>query len=303
MSRTFCRHRVVAWSLVGLAVCSPVVRAGDKPIRKLTFDESAPVVELFAGVEAKLLRVSMSPKSAQESLVFIKNLTDEPLTVSVPQAVVGVHILPQFQGNGLGNIGQGNNLFNNTGNNANGQQNQGNQSGQSQSVGGQLQPMGNQGQGFLNQNNGNGNGNGNPLPGMNFFSIPPEKTVQLKLRSVCLDYGKPDPYPGLKYELRSAESAISNPNLRMLLEGYSPRVDGKAMQAAAWHLSNGLTWQQLATVPAIDAGVIVGGSMFSTATLRMAETLVDTAEDAIQQAEQAPPTAPAKLITTSARTK
>ena len=43
-------------------------------------------------------------------------------------------------------------------------------------------------------------GNDRPL-----FCIPPEKTGQLRLASVCLDHGHPDPKPTMAYELLPIE--------------------------------------------------------------------------------------------------
>lgn len=277
-----------------VAVCVLPAAAGERPIRKLSYDESAPVVALFDGIDDGQLQVKVSPKSAQESTVSIKNLTDAPLTVALPKAAVGVHILPQFQQQQPG-------FFNPSGNNFNGPQNQNqnqNQFGQSQSVGGIFQPLGNQSQGFPNQ----GNGLNNQFPGNNFFSIPPEKTVQIKLKTVCLNYGWPDPLPGMKYELRSVDTQISNPALRQLLENYSPRVNDQAMQAAAWRLANGLTWDQLAGVPSLN---VIGARMFDGPTLSAAQNLVQAAEKAAEKAdgEALPQAAPAAAKLTSTRTK
>lgn len=282
---------------VGLCLAGVETQAGNRVIRQLTLDDTASVVDLFDGMESGQLEVKLAAKSANDASVFIKNLTDAPLSVSVPKAAVGVHILPQFQGqNPFGGQQFGNQLGNQFGGN------------DTQRIGGQMQPFGNQQQGFPNQQGNQG------FFGNGVFSIPPEKTVQLKMRTVCLDYGLPEPHLGLKYELRKLETAISNPALRQLLEDYSPRVNQDAMQAAAWHLSNGLNWKQIANLPnpRVPLGV---STMFTAKTVKSAQNLVEEAEAAAKEREKQPApeaapakapvqgAAPAKLVTTSARAK
>jgi hypothetical protein len=266
-------------------------------IRRLSLDAQAPVVELFDGMDSGRLQVKLVAKSAHEANVFIKNTTDAPLTVSLPKAALGVHILPQLQGpkafinpqvnpfgaNAPGNNGLGSNLLPAA---IPGLGTQG--EGRAQTIGGPFQPFGNQ-PAFPNQAGNNPPG----FIGNGMFSIPPEKTVQLKLRTVCLDCGNPDPHLGLTYELRRLESLISDPVLRELLEDYSPRVDKEAMQAAAWHLANGLSWSQLATLP--NPRALGAASMFNAKTVREAQGLVEQAEE-----RAAKPAEKAKIVRTSA---
>lgn len=262
---------------VFVALLALALTAGNGgPIRQLSYDPDAPVVELFDGEAAGQLSLRMVAQNPKSGLVFVTNRTTEMLSVSVPQAVAGIHILPQF-GAGLGNqngfgqqsgFGQQNGFGNN----------QAGGNGMGQNVGGTLGAMGNN-QGFpggpggingLNQNGGNPNGNG-------FFSIPPGKTVQLQLRSVCLSYGRPDPSTAMKYKLIRVEDQTSDPVLQELLAGINERTDRDAVQAAAWHLANDLTWEQLARLSNQRLPGVVT-PMFSTTTVRNAQSLVETAE-------------------------
>lgn len=274
--------RFTCVSCVAAAICLGMgswAQAGSKDvIRTLSLDESAKIVELFDGMESGQFQVRLSPKSPQESYVFVKNTTDEPLTVALPKAAVGVHILPEFSGPVNNQLNQFGNQFGNQ--NQNQGQFGGGGQGRSQNVGGQFQPFNNNQQGpFNNQNNGNGNGNG-------FFSIPPEKTVQLKMRTVCLDYGLPDPTPGMKYELRRVETEISNPALQKLLEGFTVRVDQDAMQAAAWHLSNNMSWGQISGLAGNELIAFTSGTIFDAKAMKMAQALVQEAE---KEAKENPP--------------
>lgn len=218
------------------AVCISLMGASRGSITRLTLDPDAPVVDLFDGIEQSQIDVRLVAQNANAGRIFITNKTDKPLSVSIPKGLVGVQILPQFNGNGFGNqngFGQG--TFG-------GGLNQGGQTGQAQAVGGNASPLG--GGGFP------GGGNNGGFPGMQggpgFFSIPPEKTVQIAMNSVCLNYGRREPHAGMKYQLTRAETVYTDPALIQLLEDYSPRTNRDVQQAAAWHLANGLSWDQIA---------------------------------------------------------
>lgn len=240
-------------------------------ITKLSLNPEATVVDLFAGQEAGQLEVRMVAESAQEGRIFITNTTDQPLTVSVPKGLAGVQVLPQFgQGNGFGFPGaQG---F--AGQGLNGQNGQ---NGLAQSVGGNASPVGN---GAFPNSNGN-----NPFQlgnGPGFFSIPPEKTVQLAFHSVCLNYGRREPNARMKYVLVPAASVSSDPALQQLLADFSVRSSREAQQAAAWHLANGMDWDRLRQLK----NERVPGQprpYFTAAQLQGARVLVDAARKAAGQ--------------------
>lgn len=235
-----------------LLLCStsiaPVNGTPEKgPMTTLSVKPDAPQVELFEGIEKQQLGARVYPMSAYSSSVYISNLTTAPLTVKVPAAVSSVHILAQAGPNpGLLQGLQG------------GQQTQ---LGDSQAVGGNLNPVGN------NQNN---DFNG-------FFTIPPEKTVKLKLSSVCLEHGKPCPSSLKTYELRPIESQVQDKALLLVLQKYNPKRDDLEMvQAIAWHLSSHLGWQELASKKKHQ---IVGGGVpfFTAAQLMAAKKVVEVA--------------------------
>ena len=251
----------LACSLSLFLLC--LIGAGTGAITKLTLDPDAPVVELFDGIERGQIEVRMVALNPYEGKVFVTNRTDKPLTVAIPKAIVGVHVLPQVGNNG------GNGFFGNNGNNN--QSNNG-ANGQAQGVGGALGAMGN-GNGLPNAPGGMQNN----FPGNNFFSIPPEKTVQLGLRSVCLNHGRPEPSAGMKYRLTKVESFTTDPVLQQLLEDYSPRTNKDVQQAAAWHLANGLSWKQLANLTEQRIpGVAV--PLFTKTQLDSARELVERAK-------------------------
>jgi hypothetical protein len=288
---------------VALAAVALLSAANTGPIRQLKIDPAAEIVPLFDGMADGRFDVRVSVQDAYGANVFITNTTAAPLNAALPKAAVAVHVLPQFNPLNPGFFGQGNGLIQQgfpgqPG--LYGGQNQ-NQTGAlnavsnlAQSVGGPFGPAG-----ILNTGNGNGN---QPF---GFPSIPPEwadrkvleqyqgfaavpvgKTVQLQMRTVCLNYGRPDPNPGLSYVLTSVEKHSSDPALWQLLENYSPRTDQKVMQAAAWHLASGLSWDQLARLP--DSRLRgTGARLFNVRQVQTAERLVTALEQ--QMASDNPP--------------
>lgn len=87
---------------------------------------------------------------------------------------------------------------------------------------------------------GGGRGGGN-------FNIPPEKIGNIKVATVCLEHGKPDPRPAMEYEIRRLENFTTKPGVRELLELLGRgEVDRRVAQVAAWHLNNDMSWEELA---------------------------------------------------------
>ncbi|HUG92754.1 MAG TPA: hypothetical protein VML55_18075 [Planctomycetaceae bacterium] len=256
----------LAVALSAACVCSTAAR-GDGPIRKPSYDPDAERVELFEGVEREQLSVRVAARDAFHSNVYITNATDRPLTVDLPDGAVAVHVLKQFAPPG-GVLGANDNFdFGNQGNGA--QQGQG----AGQSVGGNFQGQGNNG---ANQFAPNG-----------FFSIPPGKTVQVPLATVCLDHGRPNPSPKMTYVLRRLEDHTNDVVLRELIRGYDPEADDRlAVQAAAWHRSSGLSWKELAA-KTIKWGP-VRYSHFTRRQVEQAQTLVSEAEELAETAAERP---------------
>jgi hypothetical protein len=185
-----------------------------------------------------------------------------------------VQVLPQLNGlgNGGGFLGQGAGLNNGLGAGGMGQ------GGLAQNIGGNTSPIGQTG--FPGGNGFPGGGGGNQFPGggnIGFFSVPPEKTVQIGLNSICLNYGRREPHAGMKYQLVKADSYTTDPVLQQLLEDYNPSVNRGAQQAAAWHLTNGLSWEQLAqlTDQKVPGNPV---PLFNPQQLQGARTLVDQAK-------------------------
>ncbi len=215
------RSRIWALVIVITAVSSKA-HAEEVPVNPT---ESAPTgqqaPDMFAAMRSGVLEVRLIPKNDRESRVLIRNKTKQPLNVQLPAAFAGVPVLAQLPRNGVVNN-----------NNPSG----------NQGIGG-----GFGGGGFGGGGGGGIGGGGGQGGGAGFFSVPPERVVQLRVPIVCLEHGKRDPRPGVHYEIRPLENLSSAPGVReVLVQLASGQVNQRSAQAAAWHLANEMNWATLA---------------------------------------------------------
>ena len=225
MVRSFSRTWWIAVVVAALpAVALPLVSTAASPSKRVAKQQvTGTVVELFDAMKAGDIEVKVIPKDAKEGTVTIKNKTDKPLTIKVPEALAGVPVLAQLDdGGGLGLGGDS-----------------GGSGGQNQGFGG----------GMMGGMGGMGGMMGGGMGGMGgMFNVGPDKVVKMKLVTVCLDHGKKDPNPRVPYELIPIESYAKDPAvtevLKLMVKG---KIDQHSAQAACWHLQNGLTWEDLAT--------------------------------------------------------
>ena len=188
-----------------------------KPTSRLFKD--AETVELFSAIKAGDVEVTFIPKDATQANVIVKNLSEKPLRIEMPAAFAGVPVLAQddFGGDFGGGGGGGNN---------NQQQGQ-------QAMGG---GMGGMGMG------------GGMMGGGGMFNVAPERTRKVKVRTVCLEHGKKDPNPRVEYEMRPLNTFTKDPHVHELCSMLGRgQVDHVSAQAAAWHLTDGLSYRQLAS--------------------------------------------------------
>jgi hypothetical protein len=180
---------------------------------------AADVVEMFAAMRANDIDVKLIPKDETESRVIIKNNTQKPLTVKLPDAFAGVPVLAQRQG-GLGGGG-------------------GNRGGGGGNTGGNQGVGGGMGGGMM--------GGGGGGMGMGMMNVPADKVRQFKVATVCLEHGKPEPRAHIPYEIVPIEEFTTSEEIKELLTAFGKQsLSQRATQVAAWHLANGLTWEQLA---------------------------------------------------------
>lgn len=182
----------------------------------LGFTRTAPClaaepVELFAAAKAGDLDVRFIPRDDAHARLILKNKTDRPLSVTLPEVFAASPVLAQVPfGQGFFNQGQQNNQASNN-------------SGSAQTVGA-----------------------GGP---QGIFSIPPEKTISLRLDTVCLEYGRPTPKPSMAYAIRPIEEVSKEPELYRVLKRLGTEdPDQRVIQAAAWHFANDMSWDKIAGI-------------------------------------------------------
>jgi hypothetical protein len=135
-----------------------------------------------------------------------------------------------------------------------------------------------------------GGGMGGGMMGGGMFNVAPEKVAKVKLPGLCLDHGLKDPSPHVAYTLvpidTYAKSTAVAEVVKMLGRG---ELDQHSAQAAAWHLQNGLSWNELANK--IGAKHIGGKTepYFNVAHLQRALTAVRVAEERAAKAPQGKP--------------
>lgn len=244
-------------------------KTAKKPIRNPKFDPTADKVELFDAVNAEQVGVKLVPNDAMGGTVLIENKTDKPLTVKVPDAVVGVAVNSQFGGGGGGGMGGGGMGGGGMGGGGGGGQ---------QAMGGGM------GGGMMGGGMGGGMMGGG---GGGMFSVPPESVVAVPFKSVCLEHGKTEPNSRSKYTVIPVSKFNSDPALYQLLSTVGAgKVDPQAAQAAAWHLSSKMTFEELANKLNEPLGGFEPSPYFSREQLMGAQQLVAEANGrALEEAE------------------
>ena len=250
------------------------------------FNAENETVDFFSAIKQGQIRVRLIPRNARKARLLIDNQTEQPLNVRFPAAFAAVPVLAQWQNwqpGGPGQFGRPNRP---------GQLGQGNNGpGQTQQIGGPFPgPINQPGNGpFMNI----GNQNAQPVqqfqPGRPWqqgfgpiFNVAPEKVGQMKLTTVCLEHGKPDPKPKAKYEIRPVERVSDKPAVAELLRLMSASgVSQRAAQVAAWHLNNGKSWKELTAMK--KSKLLPVDPIFSKQELAAGRRLVDEANAAVEE--------------------
>jgi hypothetical protein len=249
-----------ALPLASSRAAGPAEKASDAAVK--TSDKTAadkPAVDLFDAMKSGDVDVKYVAKNSREGQLLVKNNTDQPLTVKLPDAFAAVPVLAQAVAPAGGNRGSRAGY----GGNKNNNQNQGTGGGGLGGIGG-----------------GIGGGGGGA------FNVAPEKVAKLKIDMVCLEHGKKEPNAHVPYEIRPIEEFTTDANVQELCKMVSAgKIDQRAAQAAAWHLANHMTWEQL-----MDKKIhhLLGGDeiYFTEAEIRAAMQLTDRAMKAAESRQQ-----------------
>lgn len=297
------RLTAVAAYVVTLSVGATAADKRKPTITRLKVDPSARQVELFDAIEEDELAVTMIAKDSKGGNLLIENKTQEPLTVQMPAGFVGVHVHKQIGGlggglggGGLGGLGGGLGGGGLGGGGLGG--------GGGQGVGGGL------GGGGLGGGLGGGGLGGGGLGGIGggggFFSIPAETVARVPYKSVCLNHGKAEPNPKMHYEIRPVDSFTDNETLQTLIGLVGTgNIDPEIAQAAAWHLSDGMSWAQLANMREERLDGRQPGPYFSPGKVNAAQTLTAIASEKARElaASRASGESDAETVSTEATSK
>src|SRR6185369_3754608 len=113
---------------------------------------------------------------------------------------------------------------------------------------------GTQGLGVAGGQNGGQNGGvnggrrkGGGLPGL--FSVPAGKVVKVKLTSVCLEYGKPEPHARNAYAVKPIEALCDKAEVVSILRSLGDgEVSQEVAQLAAWNIASGTGFEEIASL-------------------------------------------------------
>ena len=267
---------LIAVSLMALMLVPATLSAGErqKRMKPKAFNPADETVEMFEAIEADQIEVKLIPKDSTQSRVLVKNKTDKPLNVKLPEAFAGMPVAAQFGGGGggFGGGGFGGGGFG------------GGPGGGGGGGGFGGGPRGGGGGGGGSQSIGGGMGG----MGGGMFNIPAEAVGDVKVATVCLEHGKKEPNARMTYEIRPIESFTDKEEVKvlcqMLGEGEIPQ---RSAQAAAWHLSNDMSWQDLASEKIERANGAVQ-SYFNPREVQLGMQIVNEVKNRIEKQSSQP---------------
>lgn len=231
-------------------------------------------IDLYAAVASGAVEARVVARDAYHLRVFLKNPGTEAVRLQMPAVIAARPVdLAAAQDPAQRNLAQ-QNFFNPGANNGGNSFGTGSQGGKTQAVSGPP-PFG------ITANSANNQQGQN-----NIFAIPPESTREFRVATVCVEHGKPNPRSMVKYELVRPEEVGVGPELADALAGYGRgESDQEAMQAAAWHLANGKTWDELRKMSRM-AAVNAQTPVFTKQELAAARRLVEASRQRIAAAKQ-----------------
>jgi len=234
---------------------------------------SAKKIEMFDAMDNGLITVDYIGRDATQANLIFRNQGKEPLDIVLPATFGAVPVLAQGfppAGNGIGQgFGVGPGL--------------GAGQGGGQGIGGGIGGGGNVGaQGFgqgFGQGIGQGNGQGGGVQGAaggGFFRVEPDKPRKMSVATICLDHGKADPNPRMKYKVVRLAEANESKVIEGFCRGLADRkISQNVSQAAAWHVANGMSWDELIQKPKVVSQYTGIEMFFSKSEIEAAKRLTE----------------------------
>ncbi len=119
------------------------------------------------------------------------------------------------------------------------------------------------------------------------FEIQPDKARKMKVPTVCLEHGKKDPNPRVKYKMIPLEEFNADPKVAEVCKALgNGKLQQNVAQAAAWHFTNGLSWQELASKPKVVSQYTGVQMWFSKFELQNAMQFSNLVEQSVQSASR-----------------
>ena len=216
--------------------------------------EEGKTVEMFQAMDQGLLTVDYIGKDATEANLIFRNKSKEPLNVVLPQTFGAVPVLAQMMGGGMGGGGMGMGGMGGGGMGGGGMGG-GGMGGGGQGMGGGMGGggmggggMGGGGMGGMGMGGGGMGGMG--MGGM--MRVDTDRPQKMTVATLCLEHGKPDPNPRMKYKVVRLSQVNDSPVIEELCKALAAgKVNQNTAQAAAWHVANGMTWEELVRKPRV----------------------------------------------------
>ncbi len=189
-------------------------------------------VDLFEAMAQGEINVSLRQKDATVANIIVTNNSAKPLAIKMPATFSTVPVLRQFgAGGGGGGLGGGGGGLGGGG----GQGGGGNQ-GAGVEIGGRR----------LIKKKGGGGGQQGGGGGGGVFNIPPGRTGRVAVTTVCLEEGKPDPRSSVEYKIQPLSALTTDPRIEEMCRMIAnDEIMQPVAQAAAWHMTDNLSWQEL----------------------------------------------------------
>ncbi|QDV56943.1 hypothetical protein [Rosistilla oblonga] len=260
--RTVFHSAIVSTATFGLLICGFQPAMGVE--RRDSGQDDVRRVELFEAMKNGDIEVKFVPRDAARANLLVENKTKKPLHIQLPDAFAAVPVQAQF-GGGMGGGGMGG-----MGGGGMGGMGGGMGGGMAQGMGGGMGGMGGGGMGGMG-----GGGMGGMGGGGGFMRVAAEKRHKVALTTVCLEHGKPDPNPKIPYTIIPIEQFTQDPSVIELCThlGYG-RVPQNTAQAAAWHLMDKMSWQELASKNRRESAYTGNTPFFNGNELRAAMSVV-----------------------------
>lgn len=237
--------------------------------------EGFEVVDMFTAIENGTIEVRFIPKDATQATVLFENKSDKPLSIQLPEVFASVPVLAQGFGGGLGGGGGG------LGGGGLGGGGIGGGGGGNQGGGGGFGGGGLGGGGLGGGGGGLGGGGGG------LFNIPAGMKGRTKVATICLEHNKKDPNPRIEYKMVPIETFTKKAEVietcRLLANG---RISQEVAQAAAWHYTDNLSWEELASKNRVVLRSGYTEKFFAMAHVVAAQQVASAVNDYVEKAKQ-----------------